>query len=412
MALRLLSSFRPSSLRRIRTPFPVDRHAEYHDYIRFSTPNDRIGRIPLRSPKVIGVASSRGERIQQEDFYAYVAVSLDPDELRLSLKKAHRIDWDTSSIPDALARQVLFVGIYDGHGGSTVSQFLRQELHGLLENVDKSQIPDMYDWIHELGGYFKRFTGGALAPWIHADQPQFAAKMDLEARATLAFFEVDKTLSIEEAAQDCGATASVVLLQSLDNPVNPFFSSERLALTVAHVGDTRVLLSKTDNGEVVPMTENHHVDARVEAIRLRRGMGSGRSMDSFGETRWMGALQNTRSLGDLKYKRFGVTPEPQMRYMLLHGPEYSHITLVSDGISSVVSDDEISDLARGAATPQSAAQRILKFADEMGSDDNLTALVVPLAGWGRMTGEDRTRDLRYYRKVQMSGSERHRPRWM
>ena len=42
------------------------------------------------------------------------------------------------------------------------------------------------------------------------------------------------------------------------------------------------------------MTENHHVDTRVEAARLRRMMGSGQSMDSFGEIRWMGALANTR----------------------------------------------------------------------------------------------------------------------
>jgi len=194
--------------------------------------------------------------------------------------------------------------------------------------------------------------------------------------------------------------------------VNPFFMSKKLALTVAHVGDTRVLLSMTDNGKVLPMTENHHVDARVEAIRLRRTMGSRQAMDSFGEVRWMGALANTRSLGDLKYKRFGVTPEPEVRNILLDGPEYSHITLFSDGISSVVSDDEISDLARGAPTPQHAAQRILRFAEDMGSDDNLTALVVPLAGWGKMTGKDHTRELREYRRRQMEGSERQKARWM
>lgn len=47
------------------------------------------------------------------------------------------------------------------------------------------------------------------------------------------------------------------------------------------------------------MTENHHVDTRVEAARLRRMMGSGQSMDSFGEIRWMGALANTRRLVSL-----------------------------------------------------------------------------------------------------------------
>lgn len=49
--------------------------------------------------------------------------------------------------------------------------------------------------------------------------------------------------------------------------------------------DTRVLLCSTNGGHVIPMTENHHADARVEAIRLRRMMGSSLITDSFGESR-------------------------------------------------------------------------------------------------------------------------------
>ena len=127
---------------------------------------------------------------QQEDFYAYSGLSLDPAELQLSFKKLHNIEWDYSALPPPIARQVLFVGIYDGHGGSTVSQYLRQELHGLFENVHKSQVPEVYAWAKELGGYFRRFNGGALRPWLDLDAPEFQQDLDLEARATLAFFEV------------------------------------------------------------------------------------------------------------------------------------------------------------------------------------------------------------------------------
>lgn len=105
--------------------------------------------------------------------------------------------------------------------------------------------------------------------------------------------------------------------------------------------DTRVLVTATHNGNVIPMTEHHHPDARSEAVRLRRMMG-GLITDSFGEVRyvhlpsyfylrtvhfgaparWMGALANTRSLGDLKYKPLGVTPEPEVRTMLLEGKSH------------------------------------------------------------------------------------------
>ncbi len=130
----------------------------------------------------------------QEDFYTFSALSLDPEELQLSLKKFHDLDWDPSSLPEALARQVLFVGIYDGHGGSTVSQYLRQELHGFFESAHPSHVPDMLAWAKELGGYFKRFRGGALAPWARPGHE--SEKMDLEARATLAFFEVSWALMV------------------------------------------------------------------------------------------------------------------------------------------------------------------------------------------------------------------------
>lgn len=102
-------------------------------------------------------------------------------------------------------------------------------------------------------------------------------------------------------AQSCGATASVAILHSLDAPATPFFSSKTLALTVAHCGyaqllhlldsylpmlrDTRVLLCSTAGGQVHPMTENHHPDARVESSRLRRMMGTSLIADSFGENR-------------------------------------------------------------------------------------------------------------------------------
>ena len=33
----------------------------------------------------------------------------------------------------------------------------------------------------------------------------------------------------------------------------------------------------------------------------------------------MGVLENTRSLGDFKYKSFGITPEPEVRDKLLKG---------------------------------------------------------------------------------------------
>ena len=66
---------------------------------------------------------------------------------------------------------------------------------------------------------------------------------------------------------------------------------------VSHVcSDTRIILCQNVDGAAIPLTEKHHAEARVEAARLRRfGMGAGGSIvDAFGESRWMGAVENTR----------------------------------------------------------------------------------------------------------------------
>lgn len=73
------------------------------------------------------------------------------------------------------------------------------------------------------------------------------------------------------------------------------------------------------DGTVTQMTTKHHAETPVESTRLRRVVGSALVMDSFGEARWMGALENTRSLGDFEYKPCGVTPEPEVREKLLKG---------------------------------------------------------------------------------------------
>jgi protein phosphatase PTC6 len=82
------------------------------------------------------------------------------------------------------------------------------------------------------------------------------------------------------------------------------------------------------------------------------------------------------------------------------GNEWACIVLVSDGISSILSDQEIVDLARGAPDPKTAADRILGFSQDLGGDDNATAIVIPLPGWGKVEGHDQTKEFREYRKDQ------------
>jgi protein phosphatase PTC6 len=99
-------------------------------------------------------------------------------------------------------------------------------------------------------------------------------------------------------------------------------------------------------------------------------------------------------------KVIASSPQILTNLIAIAGKDWAFAVLVSDGISSELSDDEIVDLARGSRDPKTAADRILAFSEELGGQDNATAIVVPLAGWGRIEGPDKTKELREYRRKQ------------
>lgn len=82
------------------------------------------------------------------------------------------------------------------------------------------------------------------------------------------------------------------------------------------------------------------------------------------------------------------------------GEDYSYIILVTDGLNSLMSDQEIVDLARNSIDPTRAAKTIVHFGEDLGAQDNCTCVVVPLAGWGKVGGRDNTEERREYRRKQ------------
>jgi len=378
----------------------------YHDYLRLSAGAHTV-RLPLNSPKIIGSVTTRGTRTHQEDRFRVCCIHINPAELYATWSRSAPLKWDYSSLPGELAGQVLYAGLFDGHGGSAVSDFLHDELHSLLETADKDSIKDIYSWLKSHGGYFKRFRGGLLQPWV--ENPDTDTGLDMDARSTLAFLKADKLIAeMIPKAKRVGSTATVALLHSLDVPSSPVLSAERVALRIAHCGDTRALICAARGGLAHRLTEKHHAEARHESARLRRLGAVGSITDSFGETRWMGAVENTRGLGDTAFKRFGVTAEPEMTHRILHGPDWAFLVMVTDGVSSVLSDQEIVDVARYGDSPERAAYDIVNFAEELGAEDNSSALVIPLAGFGKITGVDQTKNLRVWRQNEHIGTERQR----
>ncbi|KAG0213245.1 hypothetical protein BGX28_004818 [Mortierella sp. GBA30] len=227
--------------------------------------------------------------------------------------------------------------------------------------------------------------------------------MTLEQRLFLSFLKCDTDL-IRDKYQD-GSTASVVIVQSR----GAFWETqEDLDLILAHVGDTRILLCEAPRGESVQLTTDHHPDAVIEADRIRK-MAAYVTSDSFGENMFLGHVANTRALGDIAMKPFGVSAEPEIIRRTVKADEAAFLVLMSDGISSVMSNQEVVDCVKLENDPTLAAANVLNLAELLGAEDNCTVLVVRLPAWGAEM-PDLSKELREYRWQNEAQQSRARRR--
>jgi len=99
-----------------------------------------VVRIPLRSAKHhYGVANSRGQRGYNEDAYQAGTISIPAFARRAPMSLVRnpvaRQSEGTSADSAFGDPQVFYFGVFDGHGGSECSEFLRDELHGYIEET-------------------------------------------------------------------------------------------------------------------------------------------------------------------------------------------------------------------------------------------------------------------------------------
>ncbi|KAF8931024.1 hypothetical protein BGZ58_007890 [Dissophora ornata] len=225
--------------------------------------------------------------------------------------------------------------------------------------------------------------------------------MTLEQRLCLSFLQCDSELVRDK--YDDGSTASVVIVQSK----GAFWETkDDLDLILAHVGDTRVLLCEAPRGESIQLTTDHHPDAVVESDRIRK-MAAYVSADSFGENMFLGQVANTRALGDIAMKPFGVSPEPELIRRTIKASEAAFLVLTSDGISSVMSNQEVVDCVKLEDNPTQAAANVLNLAEQLGAEDNCTVMVVKLPAWGAKM-PDLSKELRDYRRQSEAQQSRRR----
>ena len=141
-----------------------------------------------------------------------------------------------------------------------------------------------------------------------------------------------------------GCTASCVLL-------------EKNRMAIAHVGDSRVYLLHA--GTLVRVTHDHsYVEELVDAGEITAD-----------EAR----LHPSRSIIT---RALGSDPDMYADHFALDIAQGDRIIVCSDGLSSMVSDKTIEELAVSSVTPQAAADTLVSAALTAGGHDNVTVIVI------------------------------------
>jgi protein phosphatase len=126
---------------------------------------------------------------------------------------------------------------------------------------------------------------------------------------------------------------------------------------VAHVGDSRAYLFH--DGELRQITDDHTLVGRL----VREG-----KLQPEEAARHPQRSMITRALG--------VDEDVEVDQFSLDLSEGDRLMICSDGLSGMVSEDEMASLLQQVSDPQSVADQLVDQANEAGGEDNITVIVV------------------------------------
>ncbi|OLY81233.1 Protein phosphatase 2C-like protein [Smittium mucronatum] len=347
-----------------------------------------------KSPQLIGVKSSRGVRPYNQD---------------RSIFRPIRIPGMVADRRDKGSAQAMFFSVFDGHGGEECSQFLLDNLHKEISSVRNQDLFSIVDGYRHLGERWANYVPETLKNMVdsYSKEKILHSFLTLEERLTLAFIKTDLMTSHFDWSPKTGSTACSVVVW--DSEGLPFWSKDStVQLTVANCGDSRAILCNTADGGLAQPLSNPHRPSLVEERSRLEKYGAIFSIDSYGEERAMSMVANTRAFGDWLVKPFGIIAEPEIISLSVSGTDAAFLVIASDGITDVLTDQEIVDIAKGCPTAEKAAEKIYIAAETLNSQDNMTVIVVRLAGWDVPTLADLTKDFRLERMKNAEEMEKFR----
>jgi len=285
----------------------------------------------------VGLSENRGTRRTMEDAHSFI------------------VDFDS-------VRGQGFYAIFDGHAGKYAAEWCGIHFHeSLLSSLHASPMSDIPGVLNET---FHKVDESLSHMCEESD-----GKIHSGCTAVTAFLRIEdadgrQSFRRHEHTEKVNGSADSEARIPIDVTIPP--ADARRVLYVANAGDARGVLCRA--GQAVRLTYDHKGSDRQEARRI---------MDAGGfvmSGRVNGVLAVTRSLGDPSMKEFVVGAPYTTRTVLGEHDEF--LILACDGLWDVVSDQNAVELVRDVHDAQKASEKLLQYALDHHTTDNVTVLVV------------------------------------
>jgi len=261
-----------------------------------------------------------------------------------------------------------FVGVFDGHGGKLVSNFLQKNLYKKVKEQMKRK------------------------QWEEEDNPTDDYKPPLSSlvSALRAAFEAVETEVIGTTEMEyMGSTAVAVTIHE------DTIDGSRTILS-ANIGDSRAVLCRS--GDALDLTRDHKPSDERERARIT-AMGEKIEWDNYGKVHRVRNLSLSRAIGD-KFAKPAVSPEVEIKMFRIQNDD-EFIVLASDGLWDVMSSEQVvkfikrktdtlmqgseNDVAKRirSVRRKNMSRYMAKEALKRGSGDNICVVIVwlkPLEG--------------------------------
>ncbi|GFQ06597.1 probable protein phosphatase 2c 6 [Phtheirospermum japonicum] len=323
--------------------------------------------FPFDFPPLWGVNSICGRRAEMEDSAVALPRFLEIPTQMLSDGPVFR------SVQDLTGH---VFGVYDGHGGSQVSNYCQEHLHLALADEIRNAKENLHVEIGE---------NSLNGQWLEIFRKCFQ-RLDNEVGG---FLLGDEDIT-PIAPDSVGSTAVVAVICATH-------------IIVANCGDSRAVLNR---GKVpVPLSVDHRPNRDDECDRIEASGGKVINWDGY---RVSGVLAVSRSIGD-RYLRPYVISDPEIM-IVPRTKEDECLILASDGLWDVMSNEEACDLARRRLllwhkkngptklskershnidpAAQDAADYLSHVAYQKGSRDNISVIVVDLKAQRKFKKKD------------------------